>query len=149
MSHKNESDFAKVREATRKLVREFDVFRNIRAVLDIGLSQSHALIEMEKHGSITVGELTKLLGLNKSSISRMLTKLKESGYITQIEQGEDNRVKPFALTPDGVRKLGKIDEHASARVDHALELLDKTERQKVIEGMDLYAKALRDMRSED
>jgi len=149
MSKTSQSEVADVREATRKLVREFDVFRNIKPSLDVSLSQCHALIEIQKNGSITMVELTRTLGLNKSSVSRILTSLNDSGYICQQENPEDSRVKPYVLTDEGIAKLACIDDHTAERVSHALDLLDADAKAKVIEGMTLYAEALRQTRMDE
>jgi len=143
MAENTNNDTALVRDATRKLVREFDVFRNIKPALDVSLSQCHALIEIEKNGTMTLVELTRILGLNKSSISRILKGLYNSAYITQLENPEDTRVKPYALTEKGVEKLALMDEHANHRVDSALLELSPEVRQKIIEGMNLYAESLK------
>ncbi len=142
----NNNDCHLIREATRKLVREFDVFRNIRPSHNLSLSQSHALIEIKKYNRMTLGELTELLGLNKSSISRILSSLKSSAYIKQLPHPTDSRVKPFSLTSKGEKLLQKINIEANKRVHNALAIIDIKSRNKIIAGLNIYADALRQSR---
>ena len=109
------------------------------------------MIELGKNGELTAGELSSLLHLDKSTMSRTLAELIKNGLIAarpvQPALTRDRRRKPLALTAKGKRKLEAIHENANSEVNDALALLDDQERRAVVQGMALYAKALRRARA--
>jgi len=105
-------------------------------------TECHTLIELGRTSHLTAGDLSRLLGLDKSTVSRVVARLTTKGLVEVQESGGDQRLKPLRLTPKGREQLVGIDRGANTRVAAALEVLSGEERHTVLQGMALYAKAL-------
>ena len=132
----------RLREASRVFVREHGVLRAEQKGASLTYTQGHALIEIERHGALTVGELASVLKLNKSSTSRMLAKLHRKRWIAETSAAGDTRRKPFRLTAEGRKRLQKLHIAAGERTRRALVRLSKADQETVVRGMELYAAAL-------
>ena len=135
------SSIMKIREASRQLVREFGFLKGHLEQTDLNHSQCHALIEIDKHSTLSVVELAKTLKLDKSTISRLIKSLISKGLI-KIHESKDARLKPLMITDQGFDQLAKINHITNNQVNQALYFLTEEEQKKVYEGMELYAKAL-------
>lgn len=68
-----------IRSASRLMVRELGFMQATLAATDYPPSSVHTLVELGSRDSLTAVELVALLGLEKSSVSRMVRKLVEAG----------------------------------------------------------------------
>ncbi len=131
-----------IRDASRRLVRELGFMRDGLAGVDLPPSAVHALMEIAARDGVTGGELSDLLGLEKSSVSRMLRKLVGTGMVMEMTGGADGRVKPLSLTAAGSSTVAGIHDFARRQVAGALAQLAPVQQQTVEEGLRLYANAL-------
>lgn len=138
-----------IRDASRRLVRELGFLRRGLAGVDLPPSAVHALLAIENRDGITGTELAALLGLEKSSVSRLLRKLVEAGDVSEQPAGGDGRIKPISLTVRGRSTVAAIHDFARRQVAGALEQLDPAEQGTVTEGLRLYADALAASRGAD
>lgn len=144
MGNADTSVVEEIRAVSRAMVRELGFMGGNFAGTDLSPSAVHALIEIEK-GRVTARELGVILRLEKSSVSRMLRKLVESGEV-QEETGEnDARVKLLSLTEAGKKRVGAIHAFARTQVVDALGRLKPGQDRTVLEGMRLYTHALAGM----
>jgi putative acetyltransferase len=131
-----------LRQASREVVRELGMLEETFAPASITHSQCHALVELERHGSLAMGELAELLRLEKSAVTRAMAPLLERKLVTTKTPTDDRRRKVLALSAAGRKIVAKVHVAADARVDEALRLLDATDRRRVLDGMSIYARAL-------
>ncbi len=131
-----------VRSAARALVRRLGFLGDDLAESGLPASAVHALIEIGAAQQLTAKDLRGLLGLEKSSVSRMLRKLVEAGLLEERPDDEDARAKQISLTPSGAAKLAQIDAFARRQVETALARLTPTQGVTVTQGLQLYAEAL-------
>lgn len=131
-----------VRSSAREIVRQAGLLRN--QFQSIGSpSLCHALVEIDSQGEIGISKLSVILGLDQSTTSRLVEQMvREEMCILQIGK-TDRRNKLISLTQKGSRLVAKIHEEAKSQVHEALDLLDPDEKNKVFEGLSIYAKALR------
>ena len=73
---------------------------------------------------MTAAQLAPFLGLDKSSISRMLAKLIEAGELEEAVAGDDARVKQLSLTRAGKRKVDQIHAYGRMQVNTAMARLN-------------------------
>ncbi|MCA1323248.1 helix-turn-helix domain-containing GNAT family N-acetyltransferase [Herbaspirillum sp. alder98] len=130
-----------LRGVSRLMVRELGFMGGDFAGTELSPSAVHALIEIEP-GEITARELGALLRLEKSSVSRMLRKLVDSGDVLQAAGDDDARVKRLSLTPAGRARVAAIHAFARRQVVDALARLAPGQDRTVLEGMRLYTHAL-------
>lgn len=136
-----------IREASRILVREFGFMSPTIAGTDLSPSMVHAVIEINSSGSTTASTLCKTLNLDRSSVSRMLTKLVETSVITEKPNILDGRQKLLSLTEEGSEIAGRIDKFASDQVMGALRKLPAdSSPEQVLDGIRAYASALKAQR---
>lgn len=131
-----------IRAASRVLVREFGFMGGAFAGTDLPPSAVHALIEIEACDGISARDLGGILRLEKSSVSRMLSKLVTSGDIIEKPDKEDARTKRLSLSAAGRRRVAAIHAFARAQVAAALEQLPSDRHRVVRDGLHFYAAAL-------
>ncbi len=134
---------ADIRAASRELVREFGLMNRTVADTDLSLSGVHAIIEIGRADGLSAKALGELLLLEKSTVSRLVKSLVDSGEVREERSTEDLRMKRLFLTRQGRRTLGVIDRFAEAQVEGALARLDGAARLCVLRGLEGYAAALR------
>ena len=131
-----------IREASRRLVRKLGFMRDGLAGVSLPASAVHALLEIDAREGITAAELSGLLDLEKSSVSRMLRKLVEAGEIVEGAAGPDGRSKPLSLTTRGHATTAAIHAFARRQVAEALGRLEPDQQETATKGLRLYADAL-------
>ena len=137
---------SQIRQQSRQLVRELNLVDGECRGTEFTLSQCHVLLELSMHGPLNLVSLAKHLLVDKSTASRTVNKLVELGLVAAGKSRFDNRKKIFSLTRKGEQVLGRTHEWANQLVERALDHLDQQEQQRVMEGLQLYAGALRKSR---
>lgn len=132
----------RIRAASRLMVRELGFMQATIAATDYPPSAIHALLEIGERDLMTAVELCDFLGLEKSSVSRMIRKLIEAGELKEAASAGDGRIKRLLLTAKGRRTREAIQAFGRQQVANALARLAPAQRQKVAEGLALYAQAL-------
>jgi DNA-binding MarR family transcriptional regulator len=131
-----------IRAASRQMVRELGFMEATVAATDHPPSAVHAIVEIGIRGPMTAGQLAEFLRLEKSSVSRLVRKLIESGELKELSDTEDGRIKPLSLTAKGCRTLAVLHAFGRRQVSGALARLTDAERRTVRDGLRLYARAL-------
>lgn len=139
-------DVATIRHFSRQLVREWNILGDEIQPFGLSPTQCHALIEIDQQAELPASELAQLLVLDKSTISRTIQDLDHKGLVETNIPDIDKRQKRYTLNDAGRQILDTIHQVNNEKVGYALELLLPEERQKVLEGLQLYAKALRQTR---
>jgi DNA-binding MarR family transcriptional regulator len=76
-----------------------------RADLDMTASQISALTTIERHGELRLGELGRLEQVGKSTMTRLVSKLEDAGYIHRWVDPNDGRGYLVKLTDHGATVL--------------------------------------------
>lgn len=136
-----------IRAASRLMVRELGFMETTIAATDYPPSAVHTILEIGLRGPLTAMQLAEVLHLEKSSISRLVRKLIESGELKETVDPDDNRIKPLSLTAKGRRTLAALHAFGRSQVTGALAPLSRAEQRTVRDGLMLYARALKAWRS--
>lgn len=139
--HADQHLVEEIRAISRTMVRELGFMGGDFAGTDLSPSAVHALIEIEQ-GDVSARDLGTRLRLEKSSVSRMLRKLVESGDVQEAAGEDDGRVKMLSLTAAGKKRVAAIHDFARSQVVGALQRLKPGQGQVVLDGMRLYTQAL-------
>ena len=131
-----------IRRSSRMMVRELGFMKATLATTDYSASAVHTLLELENNGTMNAAQLAQILGLEKSSISRMLSKLVEGGELIELQAEKDGRSKSLQLTSKGQDTVNKINAYAEMQVVQALKGLDYTQQEVIAQGLTCYAAAL-------
>lgn len=70
------------------------------APLDVG-SEGHLLSYLRSYAPCPVGELRRVFGIKRSTLTSMLDRIEERGYVTRVAADHDRRSLLVSLTPDG------------------------------------------------
>lgn len=140
------SFIADIRSASRGLVRELGFLNHTIANSELTPSAVHALVEIGRREKLSAKELSEILILEKSTISRMISGLLNKGELEQSRSSSDARNKNISLSPKGRKTLAKINEFAELQVSAALGPVDSHSRMTVLAGLQKYAQALRRIR---
>lgn len=137
-----------IRISSRLMVRELGFMNHTLAATDYSPSVVHTLLEMEARGSLTAAQLVQILGLEKSSVSRMLAKLIKAGELEESASPEDARIKQLSLSPQGRETVRRINAYGNERVISALQKMDTSQQRVVSQGLSVYASALKACRDD-
>lgn len=137
-----------IRAASRTMVRELGFMRATLAATGYSPSGVHALLEIETAGALSAAQLVQVLGLDKSSVSRMVGKLIKAGELLE-RADEDGRVKQLQLTEQGTKTVAEIHAYGQAQVVTAMQHLNPLQQQSAAQGLAVYAHALKECRLGD
>ena len=131
-----------IRRSSRLMVRELGFMASTLASTNYSPSAVHTLVEIALRKEMTASQLVQLLGLDKSSVSRMLARLIAAGELEEVTSPEDARAKSLRLTAKGHETVSKINTFSNERVVSAIKSLAPVQQQTISEGLSLYANAL-------
>lgn len=66
-----------------------------------------AINELQKHSSMSLGELARSLRMDNPTMSRLVSKMIERGYVSSISDPSHGRKVKINLTPDGHSLFGE------------------------------------------
>lgn len=133
---------SEIRTASRTLVRELGFLSKTLAGTNLSPSAVHAIVEIGIAGSISASYLSRILLLDKSTVSRLVSSLIKRGEVSEQRRKEDRRFKALKLTRKGKRSFTIITRYAEAQVRGALQKLSETQYGLIVEGLATYAHAL-------
>jgi DNA-binding MarR family transcriptional regulator len=142
--HGGALDAQDLRRAFNALVRRFGLLDAERTPCGHPFppSHAHALMEMLHGTGRAQTDLAGTLGLSKSALSRMVTRLMKRGWVRRREDPEDGRVRRLVLTADGRRLARELDRASLARFSSILASVPAAKRAEVLRGLELLRRAL-------
>lgn len=88
-------------------------------ITDIPPSFGDVLFVLERKGPLSLLEIARRTLKDKSTVSNVVGRLEEAGYVTKRRAGEDGRFVTIALTAKAKRRKGKMRE-ISGRMNRKL-----------------------------
>jgi DNA-binding MarR family transcriptional regulator len=101
----------------------------------VSASEARALIELVAARGIAQGELATLLGLDKSTVSRLAAGLERKGWIRRGRDEENQRYVRLYLTPQGRDVAGRVWHAWQSRQARILAALSADERAGLSAGL--------------
>lgn len=110
-------------------------------------SDAHALMLLLDAGDdgMLSSALAERLGVDKSTASRVVARLTESGHIGAAAESEDARAKPIRLTRKGFRLAGEVQMASRARFAQLMEHIPARRRADVLAALGDLVGALEKM----
>lgn len=90
----------------------------------LNLIESHLLLEVDAAGELSISEITIILGVDQSIVSRTVKQLVFHGLLISKKASDDQRVRKIKLTKKGQSAAVKIDKLANQVINSGLHLLD-------------------------
>jgi DNA-binding MarR family transcriptional regulator len=136
-------DLEAIRQSSRMFVRELGFFHKTFGDSQLTPAQCHMLLEIQKKKSANQNTLAKILNVDQSTASRNLKVLMKKGLLSGKPSPQDKRIKSLTLTKKGIEELKEYDKEARIDVLSAFSFLTDQERQICVQGLGLYALALK------
>ena len=101
----------------------------------VSASEARALIELLSARGIAQGQLAALLGLEKSTVSRLAAGLERKGWLRRGRDGENQRYVRLYLTPEGRTIAAQVWQAWQSRQARILAGLSAEERTGLAAGL--------------
>lgn len=138
-----------LRHNARSVVRELGLLNDAYFEIGVTLAERHLLIELTMYPSPTMGEIAERLLLDKSTISRLISKAVKKGYVKCVTDEKDKRKRFLQITEKGKQTLNAFEPIAFNQTKEALLTLTHDEIETVHKGIALYAKGLKCSRTQN
>jgi DNA-binding MarR family transcriptional regulator len=105
------------------------------ALEEAGLTfpQTMLLLELQKGGRLSMGELSQRLGISQSVATRMVDLLLEKGLVERSRSETDRRVVMVAPTTQGASIARQIEEFNRHKMGEVLAAVPEKEREYLLE----------------
>jgi DNA-binding MarR family transcriptional regulator len=125
--------------------------RHIRAsstAYRLSARDSSILVHLSESVPVTPTELAAHLSVRGSTLSAAIRRLEGLGYLLRKRIHQDRRSVALTLTPQGAKATAETSVLDSERVAAVLAELTRNERKRALEGLELLAKASRQITSQ-
>jgi DNA-binding MarR family transcriptional regulator len=125
----------RLRSEIQKLIRRLGVLSDDRTPCgkDLPVSDAHALQLLHEHGALPQSALQSLLGVNKSSVSRLRARLEESGHVAASPSRAGGRpIALLRLTARGRHLASQLLASSGARFAALLRHIPEPRREQAI-----------------
>ncbi len=128
----------------------FEIFRGFKALAtdamaesDLSMSHYAALRILDSHGSCSMSELTKDLGVTHGAATGTIDRLERDGLVLRSHSPTDRRVVQVSLTPAGQQLLIKIYDQTVAEISRRVQGRSEEARSAIHQGLAELAAAFR------
>jgi len=136
--------FAELVELVFIFIHEhYRAFNDVLGTYHINYSQYAALLSIYMYGSLSEGDLARMLFINPSTISRMVYALEEKGWLESTRDKSDRRKVMVSLSPTGKKRIDGIVTQPAEVLARLAESLDKEKREYVYSAAEFINQALR------
>jgi len=108
-------------------------------------AQFRLLARVVKEEGITQARLAELLEIEPISVSRLIDRMEEGGWIERRPDALDRRVRTIFPTPKSREAYGEIKSHAGEVYEEALAGIDQETRRILIGALDAMIANLSDV----
>jgi len=124
---------ARLRVAITRLQRQL----RQQALGDLTLSQWSALVTVEMHGPMRIGDLAEREGVSAPTATRLVASLEERSLLSRETDSADRRSSYVSVTPAGVEQLDWARKVRTAKLAQRLSTLDDTDIQRLLDVLPL------------
>jgi DNA-binding MarR family transcriptional regulator len=103
----------------------------------VTLSQCHTLDLLSKKGNLTMNELSKQMGLAKSTMTRIVNNMVREGWIEQVKDQGDRRLVNVRLTLKGKKMAERLGFSSREYVRRILRHIPSEKIPRVVESLRL------------
>jgi DNA-binding MarR family transcriptional regulator len=135
----------KMDRLTKDLMRKFQMRdRNEIVCCGVSVSQCYTLDMLGEHGETSMVQLARKMFLDKSTMTRVVDGLVERELVVRRFDDGDRRLIYIALTAAGRKMLAGIRTQQLRSLRQILERIPVGERQKLLDGLEIFAAAVQD-----
>jgi len=108
---------------------------DIERQLGIPGAQAWVLAELREAGALKAGELAARMSIKPATLSNMLLRLEEQGFLLRQRNARDQRVVEVTLTEEGQRLMTQVDFAPRGWLPEALSRLAPAQLVALSEGL--------------
>ncbi len=105
-------------------------------------TQCTVLTELGRSGPVTLAELSRRIGFDKSWTSRAVEQLVQDGLVEKVASTHDRRTVQLSLSPEGSARLAALNDTLNALADQAFEYIPADQHAAVRSSLELLQQAL-------
>jgi DNA-binding MarR family transcriptional regulator len=106
-------------------------------------TEAHAIDELRTRGPLAQKDLAHALGLQKSTVSRLVDQLEADELVARVANPSDSRSVHLVLTPNGERRAERLAAARQALFERLLEPLGADDRRTLIRGLSILQEVAR------
>ena len=137
------------RELLRRFERELFMQKNDCCCNGITLAQCHTLLEIDSKEKESLTELSKTLGLDKSTVCRTVDGLVNIGLLDRTIPTENRRMSTIQLTESGKTVCNSINIENDLYFGDLLTILSDSERTEFVKTLDKVVLRMKELRSKE
>lgn len=131
-----------LRELIRVLVRNLGILEESEATCcGTTVSQCHAIVEVGRAKDISLNQLAELLTLDKSTMSRTINKLVDSGLVIRELHPDDRRYVSIKLSEEGIKVFDNIENSMEKYYQSIFASIPEEKREQVLDSLQLIINA--------
>jgi DNA-binding MarR family transcriptional regulator len=133
-----------LRELIRILVRDLGILeKGDAACCGTTIAQCHAIVEIGRNGEISLSELSEVLNLDNSTMSRTINNLVSQNLVTREEHAGDRRYLVIRLTEEGSKIYQVIEGSMDKYYNSILSSIPEDKRDQVLESIEILISAVK------
>jgi MarR family transcriptional regulator, organic hydroperoxide resistance regulator len=101
----------------------------------VTLSQCHTLSLLLKKGGLIMIELSKQMGLTKSTMTRIVDNLVRDGWVEQVKDQRDRRQVSVRLTQKGKEMAEKLNDSSRDWIGRILKHIPQEKMDQMVESL--------------
>ncbi len=118
----------------RTYLQSMELFSNSYLNIDSSLTSNRILVELYLHDGYTAANLSKLLGIDRSHIARVVRDHVKEGFVIRNNCPTDARILELHLTEKGVTRAEEYIKISEKAVSEKIETLSEIDRKRLIEA---------------
>jgi DNA-binding MarR family transcriptional regulator len=131
------------REKLRKLEREIGwQLKTDTECCGVTIAQCHIIVEIGNTGESSVIDLSNILGLDTSTLSRHINGMVNVGMVNRVLNPKDRRYVSITLTEKGQKVYQSIEDICNTKYAKVFELIPQEKHQVVLESFSLIVNAV-------
>lgn len=133
-----------LRELIRTLVRNLGILEKSDAsCCGVTVAQCHAVVEIGRRDTISLVDLSALLGLDKSTMSRTINNLVEAGLACRELDAKNRRYVSIRLTDKGKEVFSNVEETMDDYYQRIFRSIPEEKQAQVLESLQLLSEAVK------
>ncbi|MDG4721058.1 MULTISPECIES: MarR family winged helix-turn-helix transcriptional regulator [Thalassospira] len=133
-------EFLDVLVALRQIIRATDLHsKHVMKVCGLTVPQLVVLLAIEELGAVTVREISRHVSLSQATVTTILNRLEERGFIIRTRNANDKRVVNSRLTDKGREVLINTPPLLDDHFMQSYEMLGQHERGKILSSLQKVA----------
>jgi DNA-binding MarR family transcriptional regulator len=131
------------RRSLRSIEREVEQqIKTDTVCCGVSLAQCHALMELGLGGAMTIADLAEIIKLDKSTLSRTIDSMVQTGLVDRTIDPKDRRYMQIKLTAQGKKVFAEINTGCNQLYLKVFDCIPTAKQRQVIDSLGIFARAL-------